>query len=47
MNSKIEIMDWSKLTLEDWLKQYGAWISINRMRGGHEPDQLEINQIYW
>ncbi|MFW1826680.1 MULTISPECIES: hypothetical protein [Acinetobacter] len=47
MNSKIEIMDWSKLTLEDWFKQYGAWISINRMRGGHEPDQLEINQIYW
>lgn len=40
-------MDWSRFTFEEWLKQYGAWISINRMRGGHEPDYLEINQIYW
>lgn len=40
-------MDWSRFTFEEWLKQYGAWISINRMRGGHEPDELNINQIYW
>ncbi|WP_151805881.1 hypothetical protein [Acinetobacter bereziniae] len=47
MNSKSKVMDWSRFTFEEWLKQYGAWISISRMRGGHEPDNLEINQIYW
>ncbi|MDV2440709.1 hypothetical protein QR665_14700 [Acinetobacter gerneri] len=45
--AKTKVMDWSRFTFEDWLKQYGAWISVCRMRGGHEPDQLEINQIYW
>lgn len=44
---KTEVMNWSKYTLDEWLSQYGAFISINRMRGGHEPDDLGINQIYW
>ena len=44
---KAEIMDWGKFTIEDWLKQYGAYIQISRMKSGHEPDSLEVNQIYW
>lgn len=44
---KIQQMDWSKFTLDEWLKQYGAYISVSQMRGGHEPDHLETNQIYW
>ena len=42
-----KVMDWTKYTLDEWLSQYGAFISINRMRGGHEPDDLGINQIHW
>lgn len=42
-----KVMDWSKYSLDEWLSQYGAFISINRMRGGNEPDDLGINQIYW
>ncbi|MDQ9023372.1 hypothetical protein RFI02_19980 [Acinetobacter sichuanensis] len=44
---RIETMNWSRFTMDEWLKQYGAYISICRMRGGHEPDHLEVNQIYW
>ncbi len=44
---KAEIMDWGKFTIEDWLKQYGAYIQISRMKSGHQPDSLSINQIYW
>lgn len=44
---KAEIMDWGKFTIEDWLKQYGAYIQISRMKSGNEPDSLGINQIYW
>ena len=49
MNAAIKkhVMDWAKYTLDEWLSQYGAFISINRMRGGHEPDDLGINHIYW
>ena len=44
---KAEIMDWGKFTIEDWLKHYGAYIQISRMKSGHQPDSLEVNQIYW
>lgn len=44
---QFEVMDWSKFTIDEWLKQYAAFLSINRMRGGHEPDHMEINTIYW
>ncbi len=44
---RIEIMDWSKFTAEDWFKQYGAYVLINRMKSGNEPDSLGVNQIYW
>lgn len=44
---KAEVMDWSKHTIEDWLKQYGAYIQICRMKSGNMPDNLGINQIYW
>lgn len=40
-------MNWSKFTIDEWLKQYGAYISISRMRGGHEPHHLDTSQIYW
>lgn len=42
-----QVMDWDKYTLDEWLAQYGAYISICRMRGGNEPDNLGVNQIYW
>lgn len=42
-----QTMDWSKYSIEGWLKQYGAFISVSRMRGGDFPDDLSINQIYW
>lgn len=44
---KTEVMDWAKFTIEDWLKQYGAYIQISRMKSGHQPDSLGVNQIYW
>lgn len=44
---KAEIMDWGKFTIEEWLKQYGAYVQISRMKSGHEPDGLHVNQIYW
>ncbi|WP_373350902.1 hypothetical protein [Acinetobacter bereziniae] len=44
---RIENMNWSKYTLEEWLKQYGAYIQTCRMTSGNEPDNLRINQIYW
>lgn len=44
---KTEVMDWAKFTIEDWLKQYGAYIQISRMKSGNMPDNLGINQIYW
>ena len=44
---KTEIMNWDRFSIEDWLKQYGAYIQISRMKSGHEPDSLGINQIYW
>ncbi len=45
--AKIEVMDWSKFTAEEWFKQYGAYIQTCRMKSGNEPDSLGINQIYW
>ena len=44
---KAEVMDWDRFSIEDWLKQYGAYIQISRMKSGHQPDSLEVNQIYW
>ncbi|MDM1282393.1 hypothetical protein HXZ60_02105 [Acinetobacter towneri] len=44
---KAQVMDWSKYTIEEWLKQYGAYIQICRMKSGNMPDNLGINQIYW
>lgn len=44
---KAEIMNWDRFSIEDWLKQYGAYIQISRMKSGHQPDSLGINQIYW
>ncbi|OAL80463.1 hypothetical protein [Acinetobacter sp. SFA] len=44
---KSEVMDWAKFTVEEWLKQYGAYIQISRMKSGNEPDSLRVNQIYW
>jgi len=44
---KAEIMNWDRFSIEDWLKQYGAYIQISRMKSGHEPDSLGVNQIYW
>lgn len=44
---KAEVMDWDRFSIEDWLKQYGAYIQISRMKSGHEPDSLGVNQIYW
>ena len=45
--AKIKVMDWSKFTAEDWLKQYGAYIQTCRMKSGNAPDSLGVNQIYW
>lgn len=45
--AKIQVMDWSKFTAEEWLKQYGAYIQISRMKSGNQPDSLGVNQIYW
>ena len=45
--TKIQVMDWSKFTAEEWLKQYGAYIQTCRMKSGNEPDDLGVNQIYW
>ena len=42
-----KVMDWSKFTIEDWLKQYGAYIQTCRMKSGNSPDDLGVNQIYW
>lgn len=49
MNAAIntKAMDWSKFTIEEWLKQYGAYIQTCRMKSGNEPDGLKVNQIYW
>lgn len=44
---KAEIMNWDRFSIEDWLKQYGAYIQISRMKSGHQPDSLGVNQIYW
>ncbi|WP_313582573.1 hypothetical protein [Acinetobacter variabilis] len=44
---KTEVMDWAKFTIEEWLKQYGAYIQTCRMKSGNMPDNLGINQIYW
>lgn len=45
--AKIEVMDWSKFTVDEWLKQYGAYVQTCRMKSGNEPDGLRVNQIYW
>ncbi|AYA02126.1 hypothetical protein BEN74_04080 [Acinetobacter sp. WCHAc010034] len=45
--AKIEVMDWSRFTAEEWFKQYGAYIQTCRMKSGNEPDGLRVNQIYW
>ena len=45
--AKIQVMDWSVFTVEEWLKQYGAYIQISRMKSGNQPDSLGVNQIYW
>jgi len=44
---KAEVMNWDRFSIEDWLKQYGAYIQISRMKSGHQPDSLGVNQIYW
>ncbi|MEG0132031.1 MAG: hypothetical protein RR677_11235 [Acinetobacter sp.] len=45
--TKIQVMDWSVFTVEEWLKQYGAYIQTCRMKSGNAPDDLGVNQIYW
>lgn len=45
--AKNKVMDWSKFTIEDWLKQYGAYIQTCRMKSGNAPDDLGVNQIFW
>ncbi len=45
--AKIQVMDWSVFTVEEWLKQYGAYIQTCRMKSGNQPDSLGVNQIYW
>lgn len=45
--TKIQVMDWSKYSIEEWLKQYGAYVQTCRMKSGNEPDGLRVNQIYW
>lgn len=49
MNAMVkgEVMDWSKFTAEEWLKQYGAYVQTCRMKSGNNPDTLGVNQIYW
>lgn len=47
MAVKTQVMNWSKFTVEEWLKQYGAYIQLSRMKSGNEPDDLGVNQIYW
>jgi hypothetical protein len=44
---RMQVMDWSKFTAEEWFKQYGAYIQSSRMKSGNEPDSLGVNQIYW
>ena len=44
---KAEVMNWDRFSIEDWLKQYGAYIQISRMKSGNQPDLLGVNQIYW
>ena len=44
---KTEVMNWDRFSVEDWLKQYGAYIQISRMKSGNQPDSLGVNQIYW
>lgn len=44
---KQKFMDWSKFPVEEWLKQYGAYIATCRMRSGNFPNNLGVNQIYW
>ena len=44
---KAEVMNWDRFSIEDWLKQYGAYIQISRMKSGNQPDSLGVNQIYW
>lgn len=44
---KAEVMNWDRFSIEEWLKQYGAYIQISRMKSGHQPDSLGVNQIYW
>lgn len=44
---KTEVMNWDRFSIEEWLKQYGAYIQISRMKSGNEPDSLGVNQIYW
>ncbi|SDY60254.1 hypothetical protein [Acinetobacter kyonggiensis] len=45
--AKIQVMDWSVFTVEEWLKQYGAYIQTCRMKSGNAPDDLGVSQIYW
>ncbi len=44
---RVETMDWSRFSIEEWLKQYGAYLGTCRMKSGNVPDDLGINQIYW
>ena len=49
MNAAVntKVMDWSKYTIDGWLEQFGAWCETVRMKGGSDPNDLGINQIYW
>ncbi|MFB6349461.1 hypothetical protein ACFBZI_08510 [Moraxella sp. ZJ142] len=40
-------MNWQKYTIDEWLTQFGAWCNTCMMKGGHLPDGLHENQIYW
>ena len=43
----MQVVDWSKYSVDGWLEQFGAWCQTERLRGGDLPDGLHINQIYW
>ena len=42
----LQVVDWKKYTLDEWLEQLGAWIESNRMCGGGLPDNLGINMLW-
>ena len=42
----LQVVDWSKYTLDEWLAQYGAWCASEKMKGGNCPNNLSVSQSY-